>query len=61
MGTFDSTAFRSYDKADGTHNVLFNGPGDGEQHGHVVSHEEGGETVYDYVRDVEGNTYDVGK
>ncbi|TCJ40099.1 hypothetical protein [Parafrankia sp. BMG5.11] len=57
MSTYDSTAFRDQEREDGRRNIYFNGPGDGAAHGHVVQHEENGQTVYDYVRDVEGNVY----
>lgn len=58
MGTQDSSAFRDYVTPDGNNNILFNGPGDGAVHGHVVQHlGENGQVVYDYVRDVEGNVY----
>lgn len=58
MGTMDSSAFRSHERADGKTDVLFNGPGDGANHGHVVEQTDaGGNRTYDYVRDVEGNTY----
>ena len=58
MGTQDSSAFREYVTQDGNTNILFNGDGDGAAHGHVVQHTGAdGQTVYDYVRDVEGNVY----
>ncbi len=58
MGTMDSSAFREYVTKDGNTNVLFNGTGDGANHGHVVWHNgPDGQIVYDYVRDVEGNVY----
>lgn len=54
MGTFDSTAFTHTQRPNGQESILFNGPGDGQNHGHVVTNPQGG---YDYVRDVEGNVY----
>ena len=60
MGTKDSSAFSDKSRGDdsGKSDVLFNGSGDGSQHGHVVqSTDSGGDTSYSYVRDVEGNVY----
>lgn len=58
MGTFDSSAFREHERPDGKTDIFFNGPGDGANHGHVVQHQgPDGQTVYDHVRDVEGNVY----
>lgn len=54
MGTYDSTAFSDQPRPDGTRDIYFNGPGDGQNHGHVVVNPDGG---YEYVRDVEGNVY----
>lgn len=55
MGTMDSDAFRSRTRDDGLEDVLFNGPGDGGAHGHVVQNPSTGEVIY--ARDVEGNVY----
>lgn len=54
-----STAFRTRTRQDGSGktDVFFNRPGDGSDHGHVVQREDGGNTVYDYVRDEDGNVY----
>ncbi len=39
-------------------NHYFNGPGDGDQHGHVQEKRNSdGSKLYPYVRDVEGNEY----
>jgi hypothetical protein len=60
MGTMDSSAFKDSSRSDGSgkQDILFNGPGDGANHGHVVqSPGSDGQTTYDYVRDVEGNVY----
>lgn len=56
MGTFDSDAFSDKEKADGSgkRDILFNGPGDGGDHGHVVQSPDGS---YDFARDVEGSVY----
>lgn len=58
MGTFDSSAFKDEEKKDGSgkRDILFNGPGDGGSHGHVVTNPDGS---IEYARDVEGNEYDV--
>lgn len=56
MGTFNSDAFSDKVGADGDRDILFNGPGDGGDHGHVVI---GADGSYKYARDVEGNEYDV--
>lgn len=56
MGTFDASAFSDRVGRDGDRDILFNGPGDGSQHGHVVMDPD---DRYKFVRDVEGNTYDV--
>jgi len=55
MGTMDSTAFRDHERGDGSgkSDIHFNGPGDGDKHGHVVRSSEEDH----YVRDVEGNVY----
>lgn len=56
----NSTAFRERQRQDGSGktDIFFNTPGDGDKHGHVVQHEDAdGNTAYDFVRDVEGNTY----
>ena len=55
MGTQDSSAFSSKIRPDGMESVLFNGPGDGANHGHVVQNPQTGDVVY--ARDVEGNVY----
>lgn len=55
-----STAFRTRERQDGSGktDVLFNRPGDGAAHGHVVQHEtDDGQTAYDHVRDEDGNVY----
>ena len=60
MGTFNSSAFKDQARKDGSgkSDVLFNGPGDGSNHGHVVqSTDSNGNPEYHYVRDVEGNVY----
>jgi hypothetical protein len=60
MGTMDSSAFKDSSRSDGSgkQDILFNGPGDGASHGHVVqSSESDDQTEYHYVRDVEGNVY----
>lgn len=60
MGTYDATAFREQVRSDGKTNIYFNGPGDGPNHGHVVQHQgPDGQVVYDFVRDVEGNEYNL--
>ena len=56
MGTYDSTSFSDKVGKDGDRDILFNGPGDGKDHGHVVIDPDG---KYKYARDVEGNEYDV--
>jgi hypothetical protein len=58
MATSDSSAFKDAPRNDGSGktDIYFNGAGD-KTHGHVVQHESNGQTVYDYVRDVEGNVY----
>jgi len=56
----DSSAFKDQPKNDGSgkSDILFNGPGDGSQHGHVVqSMDANGNPIYHYARDVEGNVY----
>jgi hypothetical protein len=60
MGTMDSSAFKARARSDGSgkSDILFNGPGDGSEHGHVVqSIDAHGNPIYHYVRDVEGNVY----
>jgi hypothetical protein len=60
MPTNNASAFKDQPRNDGSgkSDILFNGPGDGSQHGHVVQHNGAdGNPVYDYVRDVEGNVY----
>ena len=60
MGTMDSSAFKDRERKDssGKSDILFNGPGDGAHHGHVVqSTDAEGNPIYHYVRDVEGNVY----
>jgi predicted phage tail protein len=58
VSTYDASAFRTQERDDGKTNIYFNGPGDGPNHGHVVQHPDAdGNMVYDFVRDVEGNTY----
>jgi hypothetical protein len=60
MPTTDASAFKDQPRNDGSGktDILFNGPGDGSQHGHVVQHlDPQGNPVYDFVRDVEGNVY----
>ncbi len=60
MGTMDSSAFKDQDRKDGSgkRDVLFNGRGDGNRHGHVVERKgRDGKTEYVYVRDVEGRVY----
>lgn len=54
MGTMDSSALKDQERPDGRRDIYFNGPGDGGNHGHVVQNPDG---TYDFVRDVEGNTY----
>lgn len=55
MGTFDSSAFRDkVNPKDGDRDIMFNGPGDGSKHGHVVIDPQG---KYKFVRDVEGKRY----
>jgi hypothetical protein len=65
MGTEGSSAFKDAPKSDGSGKteILFNTPGDGNQHGHVVqSTDADGEVTYHYARDVEGTVYiDDGK
>jgi hypothetical protein len=51
----------SRDRKDGKTEHFFNGPGDGDKHGHVVERRDENDNVeYDYARDVEGTEYDVG-
>jgi hypothetical protein len=58
MATSNSSSFKSSTRKDGRSQHLFNGPGDGGKHGHVVqSSNPSGPTKYHYVRDVEGNVY----
>lgn len=60
MGTMNSSAFSDKERTDGSgkSDILFNGPGDGPNHGHVVEQTQAdGNRTYDYVRDVEGNVY----
>jgi hypothetical protein len=54
MGTHDSSAFKDKERENGKRDILFNGPGDGSKHGHVVENTDGS---YSFVRDVEGNVY----
>ncbi|HUY25202.1 MAG TPA: hypothetical protein VMV09_07870 [Candidatus Saccharimonadales bacterium] len=54
MSTKESSAFKDQVRPDGRREYLFNGPGDGGQHGHVVENQDGS---YQYARDVEGNVY----
>ena len=61
MPTRDSSTFLSRDRKDGKTEHFFNGPGDGDKHGHVVERRDENDNVeYDYARDVEGTEYDVG-
>jgi hypothetical protein len=63
MVTSDPTSFRESDRNDGSGktDTYFNSPGDGDAHGHVVSHQDSsGQTSYDYARDTSGTEYDVG-
>lgn len=56
-GTMNSSAVPGPKKlkdGSGKRDHYFNGPGDGERHGHVVEKKRG---EYLYVRDVEGNVY----
>jgi hypothetical protein len=56
----DSSAFTDRKRKDGSgkSDILFNGAGDGAQHGHVVqSLDVDGNPIYHYARDVEGNVY----
>jgi hypothetical protein len=56
----DSSAFKDQPRNDGSgkSDILFNGPGDGGQHGHVVQSLDANENpIYHHVRDVEGNVY----
>jgi hypothetical protein len=60
MGTNNSSAFHDQPKPTdpSKRDILFNGPGDGNIHGHVVTQGEvNGQVNYVYVRDVEGNVY----
>ena len=60
MGTMGSSAFKDRERKDdsGKRDILFNGRGDGERHGHVVERKgRDGMTEYLYVRDVEGRVY----
>ena len=52
-----STAFESKDRTDdsGKTDTLFNREDDGEEHGHVVTSNEGQDTHY--ARDEKGNVY----
>ena len=55
-----STAFRTRQRRDGSGktDILFNRPGDGDQHGHVVQREGAdGNTEYIHARDEDGNVY----
>ena len=61
MGRWDDvTAFKDKDRDDdsGKTDIMFNAPGQGGEHGHVVQSEgEDGQTDYHYVRDNEGTPY----
>jgi hypothetical protein len=60
VATSDSSAFKDKERKDGSgeRDIYFNGPGDGERHGHVVERKRpDGTRDYPYVRDVEGNVY----
>lgn len=53
-----SSAFRERERSDGKRDVLFNRPGDGSAHGHVVdSTNDEGDTEYHYVRDEDGRVF----
>lgn len=54
VSTYDASAFSDRVGQDGDRDILFNGPGDGPNHGHVVMDPQ---DEYKYVRDVEGNEY----
>ncbi len=54
MGTMNSSAFDDKIRTDGKRSILFNGPGDGANKGHVVIDDTG--TVI-FARDVEGEVY----
>ena len=59
-GTTNDTAFRTRERQDGSGktDILFNSPGDGSRHGHVVERTDSeGNKSYPYARDVEGNVY----
>ena len=59
-GTMNSTAFEDRERRDGSgkRDILFNTPGDGSKHGHVVEKTNpDGTTEYIHARDVEGNVY----
>jgi hypothetical protein len=59
-GTFNATAFHDEPKPrdPSKNNIYFNGPGDGDLHGHVVtSWDANGDPVYHYARDVEQDVY----
>ncbi len=61
-GTMRSTSFKSKRQRNdpSVMNHYFNGPGDGERHGHVKERRNSdGSVSYPYVRDVEGNEYDT--
>lgn len=51
----ESTAFKSRVRKDGKEEILFNRPGDGARHGHVVQDPNSRETYY--ARDEDGNEY----
>jgi hypothetical protein len=60
LGTMDSSAFKDKERKDGSgkRDVLFNAPGDGGRHGHVVEKvDKDGNRTYPFVRDVEGRVY----
>ena len=58
MAASNRSNFKSNNRKDGRTHHLFNGPGDGGKHGHVVeSSKPGSPTKYHYVRDVEGGVY----
>lgn len=61
-GTMNATSFKSKAQRNdpSVTNHYFNSPGDGGEHGHVKERRNPDGTVdYPFVRDVEGNEYDV--
>jgi hypothetical protein len=58
MGTMGRSAYQPRKDGSGKSDVLFNGPGDGSEHRHVVqSVNANGNPIYHSVHDAEGHVY----